>query len=943
MTAKPQRGGKQGKKRKAGKAAAVLKRQPAFRGWATSDAEEVERRRWRGRTEIVSVEALEPAIPWFGAFRVGSATGGSYEVEIRDLTGRRNSCGCRDFVTNGLGTCKHVEGVLHRLAHRAKRAFAAAAIAGSPRVEVFVAGEDGSTIDVLFPRQTSGCGLETAIGARVEAMNSGDAAAFDALCAMASDHPDRVRVSRYLAGWLDDRDRVARRAAERERFLAEAAAEPGAFDLVRLPLLAYQREGVVHLAFGERALLADDMGLGKTVQAIAACELLRRRCGIGRVLVVSPASLKAEWQEQIVRFCDLSATIVHGRRAERLKQYREPGFFMLANYEQILSDGPDINAILAPDVVILDEAQRIKNWQTKTARAIKGLRSRYAFVLTGTPLENRIEEIYSIVQFLDPGLLGPLFRFNRDYYVFDGRGRPEDYRNLDDLSRRLQPVMLRRRKEDVEGELPGRTLSNYFVAMTDEQRLRYDDYQGPASRLLKVARNRPLTKQEFERLQMLLGCMRMTCDTPYILDPDVRDCPKLEELERILGDLLADRPERKILVFSEWVRMLELVRELAIEMGLDFAWHTGTVPQARRRAEIDRFRKDPDCRLFLSSESGGVGLNLQVADAVVNLDLPWNPAKLEQRIARAWRKHQTHPVSVVNLVAEDSIEHRMLFLLDQKQELADGVLDGLGDVGKIRMPSGRSAFLERMEAVMADMAGTVPEVPADPASLLRDGLLERHGSGFLGLFEPGGGADGALVAVLDGSPSAVEDERQRLEDGDIAVEVMDRRTWEALCRLETAGVLRFTDGGRGELYRSPRLDDDGLAARRRKVRELTGEADRKLRMAVLLAGGDFEVESRIPAGEAVTVALRALAVTAGADDPGVGPEAGELADRLFEQGILPLHLKRVVENAWTDGSFLPAAGDLLAHVRGLREQDGEPHATGQGDEAAQTAASAGTA
>ena len=166
--------------------------------------------------------------------------------------------------------------------------------------------------------------------------------------------------------------------------------------------------------------------------------------------------------------------------------------------------------------------------------------------------------------------------------------------------------------------------------------------------------------------------MRMVCDTPYILGDESRDCPKMEEMERLLPDLLDD-PERKIIVFSEWVRMLELVREYAAGAGIEFAWHTGSVPQPRRRAEIVRFRQDPECRLFLSSESGGVGLNLQVADTVVNMDQPWNPARLEQRIARAWRKYQTRPVNVINLVSEYTIEHRMLGLLDAKRVLAEGV------------------------------------------------------------------------------------------------------------------------------------------------------------------------------------------------------------------------------------------------------------------------------
>ena len=143
------------------------------------------------------------------------------------------------------------------------------------------------------------------------------------------------------------------------------------------------------------------------------------------MLVVCPASLKTEWEEQIARFCDRSIRLVFGPRAQRLAAYRDPAFFTIVNYEQVLGDADDINAILKPDIVVLDEAQRIKNWQTKTARRVKSLRSPYAFVLTGTPIENRIDELYSIVQYLDPEILGPLFRFNRDFYR-TRRARPAD-------------------------------------------------------------------------------------------------------------------------------------------------------------------------------------------------------------------------------------------------------------------------------------------------------------------------------------------------------------------------------------------------------------------------------------------------------------------------------------------------------------------------------------
>jgi SNF2 family DNA or RNA helicase len=614
------------------KARKVQDRAPGFQGWNTTDDEELQRRRWRGLTDIAAVENLEPEYPYFGTFRVRSTSGGVYDVEIRSLSARENSCGCADWRVNGLGTCKHIEGVLEKLHRKGKRAFAAAALAGSLRAEIFPSLDGSCSVQLRFGPNGTKANAFLKRYATPAGTLAGDP--LTVLPALQRQLSGAARFSRQLEGRLEEERRRRRRREDRHAFLADVNSGNATLDILHHKLLPYQTEGVLHLAFGERALLADEMGLGKTVQAIAACELLRRRRGVKRVLVVLPASLKAEWEDQIARFTDLSVTVVSGPRPARLRLYEADTFFLLVNYEQVLIDRQDINRIISPDIVILDEAQRIKNWQTKTAQAVKELRSPYAFVLTGTPLENRIDEVYSIVQYLDPRLLGPLFRFNRDFYVLDERGRPTDYKNLAELRARLAPVMLRRRKDEVEDQLPGRTVDTFYVTMTEEQKLRYADYETPASRLIALAQRRPLRKEEFDRLQQLLACMRMICDTPYILDPACRVSPKLDELENILAELLAE-PEKKIIIFSEWERMLELVRELAQEIGVEFAWHTGSVPQDRRRVEIRRFKNDPACRLFLSTDSGSVGLNLQVASAVINMDLPWNPAKLQQRIGRA--------------------------------------------------------------------------------------------------------------------------------------------------------------------------------------------------------------------------------------------------------------------------------------------------------------------
>jgi hypothetical protein len=837
------------------KARAVLDRPAPAQGWLTTDEDEIAIRRWRGRTEIIDIEALESDHPFFGTFRTRSGTGGSYEVELRSLTEASNSCGCIDHRVNGLGTCKHIEGVIAALHRRGAKAFHEASRKGSERIEVFVDRREIPKLTVARPAhqaamQAAGRWLEQYL--RADGMLDGDPEKVEALIEAWRSAPTKIRrlirVSRHFASWLDRIRRQRARVENRAAFLADVETGRTSLDFLRLKLLPYQREGMLHLAFGERVLLADEMGLGKTVQAIAACELLARREGITRILIVCPASLKAEWEEQIARFADRGTRLVFGLRPKRLAAYGEPAFFTIVNYEQVLTDLEDINSVLAPDVVVLDEAQRIKNWQTKTARRVKALRSRYAFVLTGTPIENRIDELYSIVQYLDPELVGPLFRFNREFYRLDERGRPTDYQNLAELRRRVGSVMLRRRKTDVEKDLPGRTVKTYFVPMVEEQQKRYEDYRAPAVRLIAQSQRRPLTQAEFDRLQLLLACMRMICDTPAILDPACRVSPKLEELERILNDLF-EEPDRKVIVFSEWERMLELVRELAAEMGIESAWHTGSVPQQRRRAEIMRFKKDPSCRLFLSTDSGSVGLNLQAASAVVNVDLPWNPAKLEQRIARAWRKHQTRSVSVVNLVCEGSIEHAILHLLGQKQALAGGILDGEGDIATLKMPSGRAAMIERMQAMMQAAEAIAPTIVAADEAVSQE-LLRRYGERAL-FVESRQDNDGRVrvLAVIDLDREALAAEAKRLSDrresGAPEVELIDRMSWLTMKRLEAAGMIKLGEGASRVLHRAAELAEPAQAPGEAPSRlaELRRQAERTLQMAKVLAAGGFPEEA----------------------------------------------------------------------------------------------------
>jgi hypothetical protein len=300
------------------------------------------------------------------------------------------------------------------------------------------------------------------------------------------------------------------------------------------------------------------------------------------------------------------------------------------------------------------------------------------------------------------------------------------------------------------------------------------------------------------------------------------------------------------------------------------------VPLPRRREEVRRFKEDPACRLFLSTDSGGVGLNLQAANVVINLDLPWNPARLEQRIARAWRKHQTRPVRVLSLVAEGTIEHRMIPLLANKQLLADGVLDGRGDLSEMPLPSGRKALVERLETLTGLTGGTPsePQKAADPWEPLGGELRAALGERLLRL-ETHTGRDGREVLLL-AAEGAVE--RARIEeilcrhfDGTPSppiLELLDRSAFEALERLVESGILSFPAEGRRVLCSAPAPEPERDLERERRLaaaRATFAQSERKLRMAAVLAGGGFPVEALPALREAVETALRARAQMDGLD------------------------------------------------------------------------------
>ncbi|MBY0231178.1 MAG: DEAD/DEAH box helicase [Gemmataceae bacterium] len=638
----------------------------------------------------------------------------TYRVRIRGPRTGDNACSCPDFATNALGTCKHIEFTLARLERTPenRRALKAGHLPAASEIWL----QYGSAREVRF-RPGLECPVELARLA-ADAFGADSALLPEAIATFTEFLEEAQKLEPalecapdVLAYLAELRDAEARRETVAKAF--PRGIRSAAFkDVVKATLYDYQREGALFAARAGRCLIGDEMGLGKTIQAIAAAEIMARLHGVERVLIVCPTSLKHQWEREIAKFTDRTVSVINGMWPDRQPLLRAPGaFFKVTNYDTIHADLDSISA-WSPDLVVLDEAQRIKNWKTRTARSVKKIASPYAIVLTGTPLENRLEELVSIVQFIDLYRLGPTYRLLHDHQVTDEAGKVTGYRDLDKLGQSLAPILIRRQKSQVLTELPERLDTNVFVPMTGQQMEIHSEYKETVARIvLKWRRFGFLTEADKQRLMTALQGMRMVCDSTYLIDADTEFGTKPDEAVELLGEML-EKPGAKVVVFSQWIRMHELMKRRLDERGIGHVFFNGSVPSAERRLLIDSFREDPDCRVFLATDAGSVGLNLQHACAVVNLDLPWNPAVLEQRIGRVHRLGQTQPVQVVNFVARGGIEEGMLELLRFKTSLFKGVLDG----GEKDISLGGSRLKRFMETVEKATDGIpTPPVEEKPA------------------------------------------------------------------------------------------------------------------------------------------------------------------------------------------------------------------------------------
>jgi hypothetical protein len=656
----------------------------------------------RARTEKMRLNSVDSKEIWTDYILTNAASGKSYRVALRGWQPGQSYCSCPDFRKNTLGTCKHILYALEKV----RRRFSDSQRSKPYRrrgISVHLSYGEEMELRILLPPNLDD--VASGIVRPIRDRSITDLPDLLKRIRKLEAHDVAVTVYPDAEEYIQTRLLLGRIAAKVAEIRSNPKSHPLRTTLLKVEILPYQLDGIAFAAGAGRAILADDMGLGKTLQGIGMAELLAREADIRKVLVVCPASVKAQWRSEVLRFSGRDCQIVLGSAAGRSSQYENECFFTICNYEQVLRDILAIERVKW-DLIILDEGQRIKNWEAKTAQTIKCLRSPFALVLSGTPLENRLDDLFSVVEFIDDRRLGPAFRFFDRHRVIDERGKVTGYKDLDLLRERLKPVLLRRTRSTVMKDLPPRTTEIVRIAPTDEQA----DIEYAQMRIVSsIVRKSYISEMDLLRLQKALLLARMNADSTFLVDKHAPGfSSKLERLEELLEELAMEE-DRKILLFSEWTTMLTLIEGQIRRLKLNYVRLDGSVPQKQRQQLVNQFQRDPACRVFLATNAGSTGLNLQAANTVINVDLPWNPAVLEQRIARAHRMGQKNPVQVYLLVTEETIEEKLLATLSAKHDLALAALDMESNVREVALTSGIEELKQRLEVLL----GAWVDAPVD--------------------------------------------------------------------------------------------------------------------------------------------------------------------------------------------------------------------------------------
>lgn len=677
-----------------------------------------------------------------GEYRVENpAKRNAYKVVYRGKDSEWNYCSCMDFKTSQLCTCKHLEAVKLWAKHKRKQieksTYSSVYIdyKGPRRVKIRFGEDNGEILKRLAKDY-----FDTEGVMREEAFVK-----FDVFLQAAKAIDEGFRCYDDALDYIIEK----REKIRREQLIVSKYTDEVLDKMLTVNLFPYQKEGIRFAIKAGKAIIADEMGLGKTIQAIASAEIYLREGMADSVLIVCPTSLKYQWKKEIEKFtggdrieadddyiednriCP-KVVVVEGNPQHRAELYKARAPYKIVSYHAMTNDVRHLGKLVT-DVLIMDEIQRLKNWDTQIARAARKVESRYAVLLSGTPLENKLEELYANMELVDQFCLGPYWKFRDEHILIDSdKGAVVGYKNLNAVGETISHRLIRRTKKGVQLQLPKRSDQFLIVPVTQQQADYHAECKMEISRIIqKYQKLHFMSEQDRKRLMLLLAQMRMVADSTFILEQNLktRHDVKITEVMNQLENVFENGDE-KVVIFSEWERMTRLVAMELDKRGVRYEYLCGSVPSKQRGQLVENFNTLPESRVFISTDAGSTGLNLQVASVLINLDLPWNPAILEQRIARIFRLGQEKPVQILNLVSKDTIEEGMIGKLKFKTSMFEGVLDG----GEDTVFVSEDKFKKFMDDLTVVMSGTtdaprveyVDEEPEEP--IIPEAVYEANDS-----------------------------------------------------------------------------------------------------------------------------------------------------------------------------------------------------------------------
>ncbi len=425
------------------------------------------------------------------------------------------------------------------------------------------------------------------------------------------------------------------------------------------PLFPYQKIGVTFMLKCKNCIMADEPGMGKTIQSITTAEAAKAK----KILIFCPSILKENWAEEVKKWTKKTSVIIAGTPKQRQSKWQLDRNYYISNYEQLLRDLEDMQKI-DWDFIIADEATRISNPRSKSGRFIKKIKAKNKIALTGTPINNRPDDLWNIADFIRPGELGSFWSFRDQYCVVNNWGGVAGYKNLNELRQRIQRIMIRRRKEDVLKELPPKLYTDIHCDLNRAERNYYNQIKNEiASDLLKGEKiDNALVKMV--RLKQLTG-------SAELLGSEITKSSKMEALQELLGEVIVDG--NKVIVFTQFAKMAKIItRDLS---GYDPLLISGEVPEEERQKLVHEFNNGEKNKVMVMTEAGAFGLNLQRANYVIHYDLSWSLSKMVQREDRAHRVGQKKNVTIYTMMARDTIDEYIRSVIYAKKKISNFLID----------------------------------------------------------------------------------------------------------------------------------------------------------------------------------------------------------------------------------------------------------------------------